>query len=75
MNAPPEKALLLRDGFRCLLFANALGVPLRVLLLGFRPAEAAAGLLPLACLFLYLPLRCRALKLDINNFFEYFEEE
>lgn len=75
MNALPEKALLLRDGFRCLLFLDALGVPLRMFLFGFRPAETAAGLFPLACLFLYLPLRIRTLRLDINNFLEYLEEE
>ena len=37
MSAPPEKIFLLRNGFRCLLFADALCVPLRVFLLGFRP--------------------------------------
>lgn len=75
MNALSEKALLLRDSFRCLLFLDALGVPLRVFLFGFRPAEAAAGLFPLACLFLYVSLRSRALRLDIKNFLEFLEEE
>lgn len=75
MSAPPEKVFLLRDGFRCLLFADALCVPLRVFLFGFRPAELLAGLFPLTCLFLYLPFRCRTLRLGVHNFFEYFEEE
>lgn len=75
MNPLPEKTRLLRDTLQCLLLANALSVPLRLFLFGFRPAEMAAGLFPLACFFLYLPLRCKALRLDIHYFFEYFEEE
>lgn len=75
MRPPPEKALLLKGCLRCLLFANACCVPLRLFLFGFGAARAAEGLLPLLCLFLYLPLRCRALRLDIRNFFDYLEEE
>lgn len=75
MSASPEKSLLLKDCFQCLLLMNALGIPLRLLLFGVCPAETAAGLFPLVCLFLYLPLRCRQLHMDIINFFEYIEEE
>lgn len=74
MSTPPE-AILTKDALRCLLLMDVLSVPLGLLLGGFSPARAAAGLFPLACLFLYLPLRCEALRMDIGNFFEYLEEE
>lgn len=75
MNVPARKALLLKSGFRCLLFANVVSVPLGLALFGCSPAQAAEGLFPLICVFLYLPARCKSLRLDMDNFFEYLEEE
>lgn len=66
---------LLKGGFRCLLLANAVSVPLGLFLSGFSLPRAALGLFPVACVFVYLPLRCRALRLEMEDFLEYLEEE